>query len=87
LAQCYWLNLKPSFGRIVGLMAGFLEQINTPEDLKKLSVPVPDLKTLAGEIRRLILDSVSRTGEMTTAHLIIRIDINSNRPILDGNYA
>jgi len=48
-------------------MAGFLEQINTPEDLKKLSVP--DLKVLAGEIRRLILDSVSRTGGHLASNL------------------
>ena len=36
-----------------------LEQINYPEDLKKLSVK--DLKKLAGELRQFIIESISRT--------------------------
>jgi len=41
-------------------MAELLEQINSPADLKKLSVD--QLKVLAEEIRRFILNSVSKTG-------------------------
>jgi len=38
----------------------FLEKINSPEDLKKLTIPV--LTQLSEEIRRLIIDTVSQTG-------------------------
>ena len=41
-------------------MPNLLEQINTPDDLKKLTIP--QLQPLADEIRRFILDSVSKTG-------------------------
>jgi 1-deoxy-D-xylulose-5-phosphate synthase len=41
-------------------MGQLLEQVNSPADVKKLSVP--QLKTLADEIRQFILDSVSKTG-------------------------
>ncbi len=41
-------------------MTNFLEQINSPDDLKKLSVD--ELNALAGEMREFILDSVSKTG-------------------------
>ena len=39
---------------------GFLEHINSPNDLKKLSRP--DLPLLAAEIRQLIVDVVSKNG-------------------------
>jgi len=42
------------------LMGELLEQINSPDDLKKLSAD--ELKTLAEEIRRFMLGSVSKTG-------------------------
>jgi len=48
-------------------MAELLEQINTPEDLRKL--PVSQLKPLAEEIRRFILDSVSKTGGHLASNL------------------
>ncbi len=41
-------------------MGNLLEQVNTPDDLKKLTVD--QLKTLADDIRQLILSSVSKTG-------------------------
>jgi len=41
-------------------MSNLLEQIESPDDLKKLSVP--QLGDLAGEIRRFMLDAVGRTG-------------------------
>src|SRR5210317_2252961 len=41
-------------------MDKILDSINTPEDLKKLSVD--KLPILADEIRELIIDSVSKTG-------------------------
>ncbi|HTY08704.1 MAG TPA: 1-deoxy-D-xylulose-5-phosphate synthase [Candidatus Edwardsbacteria bacterium] len=37
-----------------------LDNIDTPADLKKLTVP--ELKVLAGEIRQLIIDTISKTG-------------------------
>ena len=37
-----------------------LDTVNTPADLKKLTVP--ELKTLAGEIRALIIATISQTG-------------------------
>lgn len=49
------------------LMGKFLDQINSPADLKRLSVP--ELKTLAEEIRRYILDSVSKTGGHLASNL------------------
>jgi 1-deoxy-D-xylulose-5-phosphate synthase len=48
-------------------MSKFLEQINSPEDVKRLSVP--ELKELAGEIRQFILDSVSKTGGHLASNL------------------
>jgi 1-deoxy-D-xylulose-5-phosphate synthase len=48
-------------------MGKFLEQINSPEDMKRLSVP--ELKELAGEIRQFILDSVSKTGGHLASNL------------------
>ncbi len=44
-----------------------MEQINGPEDLKKLTAA--ELKELAGEIRQFILDSVSRTGGHLASNL------------------
>jgi len=41
-------------------MSNLLAQINSPDDLKKL--PVGQLKALAGEVRQLILETVSKTG-------------------------
>jgi deoxyxylulose-5-phosphate synthase len=41
-------------------MDGLLEQIDSPEDLKRLSVS--ELKALAEEIRQLIIGTVSKTG-------------------------
>lgn len=41
-------------------MSGFLEQIDSPDDLKKLSVD--EVKVLADEVRQFILESVSKTG-------------------------
>jgi 1-deoxy-D-xylulose-5-phosphate synthase len=48
-------------------MNNLLEQINSPDDLKKLSVG--QLKTLADEIRRFILNSVSKTGGHLASNL------------------
>ncbi len=48
-------------------MADLLKKINTPDDLKKL--PVSQLKPLAEEIRRFILDSVSKTGGHLASNL------------------
>ena len=39
---------------------GFLERVNSPEDLKKLSLP--EMEVLAGEIRQRIIETVSRNG-------------------------
>jgi 1-deoxy-D-xylulose-5-phosphate synthase len=48
-------------------MSKFLEQINDPADVKRLSVP--ELKVLAEEIRAFILDSVSKTGGHLASNL------------------
>jgi 1-deoxy-D-xylulose-5-phosphate synthase len=48
-------------------MANLLEQINSPDDLKKLSPP--QLKLLADEIRRFMLASVSETGGHLASNL------------------
>jgi len=48
-------------------MSKFLDQINSPSDLKRLSVP--ELKELAEEIRQFILDSVSKTGGHLASNL------------------
>jgi len=48
-------------------MGELLDQIDSPDDLKKLSVD--QLGVLAGEIRQLILDSVSRTGGHLASNL------------------
>lgn len=48
-------------------MADLLEQIDSPDDLKKLSVH--QLKTLADEIRQFILASVSKTGGHLASNL------------------
>jgi 1-deoxy-D-xylulose-5-phosphate synthase len=48
-------------------MSKFLEQINSPADVKRLSVP--ELKVLAEEIRQFILDSVSKTGGHLASNL------------------
>jgi len=48
-------------------MGKFLEQVNSPADVKKLSGP--DLKALAEEIRQLILNSVSKTGGHLASNL------------------
>jgi len=48
-------------------MGKFLEQVNSPADVKKLSGP--DLKVLAEEIRQLILNSVSKTGGHLASNL------------------
>jgi 1-deoxy-D-xylulose-5-phosphate synthase len=48
-------------------MSELLEQINNPDDLKKL--PVARLADLADEIRRVILGSVSRTGGHLASNL------------------
>jgi len=45
----------------------FLEQINSPADVKKLSVG--QLKTLADELRQYILNSVSKTGGHLASNL------------------
>lgn len=45
----------------------FLNGINSPADIKKLSVP--QLKTLAEEIRQFILNSVSKTGGHLASNL------------------
>ena len=49
------------------LMGKLLEQVNSPADIKKLSVP--QLKTLAEEIRQFILSSVSKTGGHLASNL------------------
>jgi 1-deoxy-D-xylulose-5-phosphate synthase len=48
-------------------MSKFLQQINSPADVKRLSVP--ELKVLAEEIRQFILDSVSKTGGHLASNL------------------
>ncbi|MHC4184832.1 MAG: 1-deoxy-D-xylulose-5-phosphate synthase, partial [Planctomycetota bacterium] len=48
-------------------MGGLLEQINSPDDLKELAAG--QLKSLAGEIREFILDSVSKTGGHLASNL------------------
>ena len=48
-------------------MGKFLDQINSPADIKTLSVP--DLNTLAEEIRQFILKSVSKTGGHLASNL------------------
>ncbi|MGD8500255.1 MAG: 1-deoxy-D-xylulose-5-phosphate synthase [Phycisphaerales bacterium] len=48
-------------------MSKFLEQVNSPADVKKLSVP--QLKALAEETRQFILDSVSKTGGHLASNL------------------
>ncbi|MHC4119298.1 MAG: 1-deoxy-D-xylulose-5-phosphate synthase [Planctomycetota bacterium] len=48
-------------------MGGLLEKINNPADIKKLSVP--ELSTLAEEIRQFILKSVSKTGGHLASNL------------------
>ena len=48
-------------------MSELLEQINSPNDLKKLSVD--ELKTLADEIRQLIIKQVSKTGGHLASNL------------------
>jgi len=48
-------------------MSKFLDQINSPSDVKRLSVP--ELKVLADEIRQFILDSVSKTGGHLASNL------------------
>jgi 1-deoxy-D-xylulose-5-phosphate synthase len=48
-------------------MSKFLDQINSPADVKRLSVP--ELKELAEEIRQFILDSVSKTGGHLASNL------------------
>ncbi len=45
----------------------FLNEVNSPADIKNLSVP--ELKTLAEEIRRFILGSVSKTGGHLASNL------------------
>jgi len=44
-----------------------LDKVNTPTDLKKLTVP--ELKVLAGEIRQLIIDTIAKTGGHLAASL------------------
>jgi 1-deoxy-D-xylulose-5-phosphate synthase len=48
-------------------MSKLLEQINSPADVKRLSVP--ELTELADEIRQFILDSVSKTGGHLASNL------------------
>jgi 1-deoxy-D-xylulose-5-phosphate synthase len=48
-------------------MGKLLEQVNSPADVKKLSVP--ELRTLAEEIRQFILTSVSKTGGHLASNL------------------
>src|SRR4030066_422777 len=48
-------------------MSEFLERINSPADLKKLTPA--QLKFLAGEVRQYILDSVSKTGGHLASNL------------------
>lgn len=48
-------------------MADLLKKVNTPDDLKKM--PVSQLKPLAEEIRRFMLDSVSKTGGHLASNL------------------
>ncbi len=48
-------------------MSKLLEQINSPADVKRLSIP--ELKELAEEIRQFILDSVSKTGGHLASNL------------------
>ena len=48
-------------------MSSLLEQINGPADLKKLTVP--ELETLAEEIRQFMLRSISKTGGHLASNL------------------
>jgi len=60
---------RPALGRASAAetSAGLLEGIGSPADLRGLSVG--QLKTLAGEIRRFILDTVSNTGGHLASNL------------------
>ena len=52
----------------------FLEKINSPQDLKKLTIP--DLEVLAGEIRKRIVEVVSKTGGHLASNLgVIELSI------------
>ncbi len=48
-------------------MSSLLEKVNDPADLKKLSIP--ELETLAEEIRQFMLHSISRTGGHLASNL------------------
>jgi len=48
-------------------MSQLLEQVNSPDDVKKLSGP--ERRALAGEVRQFILDSVSKTGGHLASNL------------------
>lgn len=48
-------------------MTTILETINSPADLKKLSMP--ELKQLANELRTFIIDNVSKTGRHLSSSL------------------
>jgi 1-deoxy-D-xylulose-5-phosphate synthase len=63
------LNVKdsPRWASEEFLMGELLEQINSPDDLKKLSVV--QLKALADEIRQFILGTVNRTGGHLASNL------------------
>ena len=48
-------------------MSGCLDRVNVPADLKNLSLE--ELESLSGEVRRLIIDTVSKTGGHLAASL------------------
>ena len=48
-------------------MSSLLEQIDSPDDLKKLTVP--QLEDMAGEIRQFVIDAVSKTGGHLASNL------------------
>lgn len=48
-------------------MASLLDRVNSPEDLKKLNLD--ELNELAGEIRRFLIDKVSKTGGHLASNL------------------
>ncbi len=52
---------------VISFMSSLLEKINDPADLKKLSMP--ELETLAEEIRQFMLRSISKTGGHLASNL------------------
>ena len=48
-------------------MANFLDEVNSPEDIKKRNIE--ELNELASEIRTFLIDTVSKTGGHLASNL------------------